>query len=335
MKILLLVLFLAVVYAQTRPRIPEIFVAQVRVIYETKESGRVEGEGAWAANQPNGTAVEHFRFEQTHITEYLLQRYDLGVDYRVENETRCFRYTVEGKLPPYWDWINNATFAGRSVIDRQSVDVWEQKTGYSSLTIAVLSGDVNHPVAYWRVNPQRNSTIFFAQFNARTPSPFYFTVPEECRVSTTIYPVESIDTSKALLSAPQPQCETRANIIARAQVWVTNKVPYNQGATYQGYREDCSGYVSMAWAAAKPGYVTSTLGQISKRITKDELQDGDVLLYAAEHVVLFGGWTSSAKTEYIAYEETRPGEGTVKRATPYPYWYDTANFLPYRFNSVC
>jgi hypothetical protein len=332
MKILiLLVLFSAVVLCQVRPKVPEIFVAQVAVRFDSAQY-RVAGEGAWAANQPNGTAVEHYRFDQSHITEYLLQRYDLGVDYRVENETRCFKYTVEGRLPPYWDWVANATYTGRRVIERQTLDFWDYKTGYSSLSLGVLASDSNHPVQYIRINAQRNSTFYFSQFNARTPSSFYFNVPEECRVANPTIPVISDDNQVAI---PETRCETRANIIARAQVWVANKVPYNQGATYQGYREDCSGYVSMAWALSKPGYVTQTLGQVSKRITKDELLEGDILLYAAEHVVIFGGWTNSAKSEYVAYEETKPGEGTVKRATPYPYWYDTASFLPYRFNSVC
>ena len=74
---------------------------------------------------------------------------------------------------------------------------------------------------------------------------------------------------------------------------------------------------------------------VSKRITKSELQPGDVLLYAAEHVVLFGGWADSSHTHYHAYEETRPGEGTVARVTPYPYWYSASSFLPYRFDHVC
>ena len=30
---------------------------------------------------------------------------------------------------------------------------------------------------------------------------------------------------------------------------------------------------------------------------------GDIMLYAAEHVVIFGGWADSAKTKYTAYQE--------------------------------
>jgi len=124
-------------------------------------------------------------------------------------------------------------------------------------------------------------------------------------------------------------------MINRADVWVVNHVPYNQGATYGGYREDCSGYVSMAWETSKPGYTTFTMPGISKEITKAELQNGDVLLCTTEHVVLFGGWADASHANYIAYEETRPGEGTVKRVTPYPYWYNTGCFIPHRYDSVC
>jgi len=91
----------------------------------------------------------------------------------------------------------------------------------------------------------------------------------------------------------------------------------------------------MAWSLPKPGLTTRNLATVATKITKNELQPGDILLNAAEHVVIFGGWTESSKDHYTAFEETKPGEGTVKRTTPYPYWYNTAAFLPYRFNSVC
>ncbi len=41
---------------------------------------------------------------------------------------------------------------------------------------------------------------------------------------------------------------TRAEIIKRAKNWVAAKVPYSMNAYWSdGYRQDCSGYVSMAW----------------------------------------------------------------------------------------
>lgn len=43
-----------------------------------------------------------------------------------------------------------------------------------------------------------------------------------------------------------------SEIIARARKWVTANVPYTiQGDEYQGYREDCSGFVTMAWGTIR------------------------------------------------------------------------------------
>src|SRR5690242_7901315 len=41
---------------------------------------------------------------------------------------------------------------------------------------------------------------------------------------------------------------TREEILARAQVWVDRKVPYSMSRYWSdGYRQDCSGFISMAW----------------------------------------------------------------------------------------
>eukprot|EP01028_Stygiella_incarcerata_P002551 TRINITY_DN1479_c0_g1_i1.p1 TRINITY_DN1479_c0_g1~~TRINITY_DN1479_c0_g1_i1.p1 ORF type:complete len:179 (-),score=37.26 TRINITY_DN1479_c0_g1_i1:63-599(-) len=141
--------------------------------------------------------------------------------------------------------------------------------------------------------------------------------------------IESVDGSHHL------GCVDRSTIMTRAKNWVDSHVPYSQTHTYEGYREDCSGYVSMAWELSKPGLTTETLGGVSVSIKKDELKSGDILLCASEHVVIFGGWADSDHSHYIALEETRPGEGTVKRTTPYPYWYNVDCFKPRRYKSIC
>lgn len=132
-----------------------------------------------------------------------------------------------------------------------------------------------------------------------------------------------------------PTCVSRTTMIDRAQVWVDKHVPYNQGGTYDGYRTDCSGYVSMAWELSKPGLTTQTMHTVAHNISKSQLEKGDALNCDSEHIVLFGGWSDSSQTHYIAYEETKPGEGTVRRVTPYPYWYNTGCFHPIRYNNVC
>ncbi|MFH8972864.1 peptidoglycan-binding protein [Streptomyces sp. NPDC017890] len=132
---------------------------------------------------------------------------------------------------------------------------------------------------------------------------------------------------------------TRTEIIARAQTWVTAQVPYSTSAYWSdGYRQDCSGYVSMAWKLPTNEW-TGSLGTFADRITKAELLPGDILLFhnAADplngsHVVVFGGWTDAAHTTYTAYEQTPPH--TRKQPAPYAYWSDSAAYLPYRYKGL-
>ncbi|CAL9584421.1 hypothetical protein SUDANB1_05088 [Streptomyces sp. enrichment culture] len=139
--------------------------------------------------------------------------------------------------------------------------------------------------------------------------------------------------------APKPTAITRTEIINRARTWVAAKVPYNMSAFWSdGYRQDCSGYVSMAWRL--PGNEwTGSLAQYGERISREELQLGDILLFHnasdpanGSHVTVFGGWTDAAHTHYTAYEQTRPH--TRRQSTPYPYWNDSGRYVPYRYKGV-
>jgi hypothetical protein len=58
-------------------------------------------------------------------------------------------------------------------------------------------------------------------------------------------------------------------MLARGQDWVDKKIPYSQTKTYDGYRTDCSGYVSMIWELAKPGLTTFTMHTVAHNISKD------------------------------------------------------------------
>lgn len=132
---------------------------------------------------------------------------------------------------------------------------------------------------------------------------------------------------------------TRTEIIDRAKSWVAAKVPYSLTAYWSdGYRQDCSGFVSMAWKLPANEW-TGSLGTVADRITKEELQPGDILLFHNEsdpqkgsHVVIFGGWTDGTRTAYTAYEQTPPH--TRKLDTPYAYWSNSAQYLPYRYKGV-
>jgi hypothetical protein len=128
----------------------------------------------------------------------------------------------------------------------------------------------------------------------------------------------------------------RASVV-RAQSWVDQHVPYSQSARHTNrfgtYRQDCSGYVSMAWALSS-SYTTATLPSDSFAIGKSALRRGDVLVHqatrsASGHVVLFDQWANSGHTSYLAYEET-PSGGASHHDLPYPYWSGHGTYAPYR-----
>ncbi|MFE7637547.1 peptidoglycan-binding protein [Kitasatospora sp. NPDC057518] len=132
---------------------------------------------------------------------------------------------------------------------------------------------------------------------------------------------------------------TRAQIIQRAQTWVDQGVPYSMSRYWSdGYRQDCSGFVSMAWGLGS-SQTTWTLPNFAERIGKNDLQPGDVLIYnnpanpqAGSHVTIFGGWADSSRTKYVAYEQTGPS--AKKRSTPYAYWNNSGSYVPYRYTGL-
>ncbi|MFK8910820.1 peptidoglycan-binding protein, partial [Streptomyces sp. YS-3] len=138
---------------------------------------------------------------------------------------------------------------------------------------------------------------------------------------------------------PGRQPVTRADIINRAKKWVAAQVPYSMEKYWSdGYRQDCSGFVSMAWNLGTNEW-TGSLGNFSVRIAKEELQPGDILLFhnpdnptKGSHVVIFGGWTDYTHTSYIAYEQTPPLARRLP--TPYAYWANSSRYVPYRYKGL-
>jgi hypothetical protein len=102
-------------------------------------------------------------------------------------------------------------------------------------------------------------------------------------------------------------------MLSRGAVWVSAKVPYNQGAYYADtdgtYREDCSGFVSMAWDL---DYSLSTTDlaspTVSTKVVKGfkAIEPGDIILRTGKghHVFLFVKWADSAHTRATVDEET-------------------------------
>ena len=134
---------------------------------------------------------------------------------------------------------------------------------------------------------------------------------------------------------------TRDEVLQRAQSWVGEGVPYNQGAYYSdangSYREDCSGYVSMVWDLSS-SLVTQTLPSVSTQIPTSELQPGDALDYTAEHVILFGGWIDQSAGTFTYYAENDPSELTNSYtgdldASTLDGW-PTSDYTALRYNNI-
>jgi hypothetical protein len=108
-----------------------------------------------------------------------------------------------------------------------------------------------------------------------------------------------------------------SEVFARAQRWVDKGIPYSMSDFFDGYRQDCSGLVSMAWGLGTSA-VTSTLRNYAVSIAKDELQTGDAInnqgIGANGHVVLFKAWVNNEKTRFVALEENG-GHGTAVQTT--------------------
>ncbi|MEZ0092431.1 hypothetical protein [Streptacidiphilus sp. EB129] len=117
--------------------------------------------------------------------------------------------------------------------------------------------------------------------------------------------------SFAVSSSPKGATLTRSQVMARAQSWVNEGVPYDQ----QGYktdangtyREDCSGFVSMAWNLPY-SRTTWTLddSSIATQISQSDLKPGDILDYPDVHVILFAGWKDQSAGTFYYYAESNP-----------------------------
>lgn len=131
-------------------------------------------------------------------------------------------------------------------------------------------------------------------------------------------------------------------MINRARTWLTanngGPVPYSMERNWKdGYRQDCSGFVSMALGLGKPGLNTvglATTSGVTKRLSGvSQLKKGDLLIdYSTSdgdfrHVVIFEKWANTAHSSYWAYEQ-RGTYGTTHRQLTYGIGSD--NYDPFR-----
>lgn len=132
---------------------------------------------------------------------------------------------------------------------------------------------------------------------------------------------------------------SRDHVMARADVWLTGHVPYNQSTCYgdpeypgKSYREDCSGFVSMAWALPT-SLVVSDFPRYATRLSSwQDMQPGDAMISpdGTSHMVLFAGWTNSQHTTFTVWHEANSSRGTVTDASG--SWLN--GYVAYRYNQM-
>ena len=120
-----------------------------------------------------------------------------------------------------------------------------------------------------------------------------------------------------------------SEMMSRAQYWVNNNVPYTEsGATAADpegtqYREDCSGFVSMAWHLNTSLIVTDPAPYDFTNVDGtpntaydtgigafSNLQQGDAMAYPHQHIFLFNQWTNKANGDFTYYAESNPNDPT-------------------------
>lgn len=87
----------------------------------------------------------------------------------------------------------------------------------------------------------------------------------------------------------------RREAVERGFAWLDDDVPYSQSASHDGYRTDCSGFVSMCWDMGRSSNTASLYaGDGNTRLgSYDDLVVADALVKQG-HVVLFLGWNDDA-----------------------------------------
>jgi len=129
-------------------------------------------------------------------------------------------------------------------------------------------------------------------------------------------------TSSCKISRPQILASTagaRRDAIERGFEWYDDHVPYSQTRSHEGYRTDCSGFVSMCWMTGT-SYTTASFisGAASSSLASyNSLQPADALVYRSGshgHIVLFLGWNDTAHTSACVLEQASTASDMQFRA---------------------
>jgi hypothetical protein len=111
----------------------------------------------------------------------------------------------------------------------------------------------------------------------------------------------------------------RREAIERGFEWYDDHVPYSQSRSHDGYRTDCSGFVSMCWKTGT-SYTTASFiaGAASSALgSYNNLEPADALVYRSGshgHIVLFLAWNDAAHSAACVLEQASTASDMQFRA---------------------
>jgi hypothetical protein len=214
-----------------------------------------------------------------------------------------------------------AVFFFTSVSSVQAATVGRQikVTACSAVRVVIKGKNASGSAASYTLNKSATNcgaTHIPGWWNGTITATAYYTVSTEYpyyngqNISVSIAATQQT-TSYYSMIVPTPT--ERQWMIWRAQTWINDNVAYNQSSTHDGYRQDCSGYVSYVWQLTKPGTSPSGMSIYSTQISFNNLLPGDALNNPSAHTMLFVKWVDQSAGTFIAYEEENPASGTRMR----------------------
>ncbi len=127
----------------------------------------------------------------------------------------------------------------------------------------------------------------------------------------------------------------RHTALTRGLAWVDANVMYSQTHAYKGFRQDCSGFVSMAWgegsALTTAGFAPYDTAASRSLSGYSQLLPGDALnKHPRGHMFMFGAWANAGHSEMVILEESHSGTPAMMKIVGSSYF---NSFTPIRGKS--
>jgi len=176
-----------------RPQISETFEGE-GYTHITTANDTIWGLGHWAIDEPNGKSIELWEFmvEHRHRNVHFLKRFDLGWEYTTHFERFpkphevCAKRAVKPPMPANWEWLKDARYRGKHMIDGTTYDMWIHHIANIELEVAVSEHDASRPEYFYRRAPEEHRMYHFLSFHTFRPNASWFDVPAVCKNVTEI-----------------------------------------------------------------------------------------------------------------------------------------------------